>query len=238
MESVPRESGAPVLLSIIIPVYNERRTIEEVLRKVKAAPVTKQIIVVDDCSTDGSREYLRQLQQADPEVEVLFHTRNQGKGGAIRTALPAVRGEYVLIQDADLEYDPVEYPGLVSPVLQDRSVSVVFGSRFKGRIENMYWANYLANRTLTAATNLLFGAGITDLCTGYKLYRSSLIQEVPLEQEGFDLEHELTAKLLRRHVPIVEVPIGYRGRDVKSGKKVRWTDFFSNLYTLLRYRLQ
>ena len=229
-----REDSGGILLSVIIPVFNERDTIGVVLDKVKAASVSKEIIIVDDCSTDGSREFLSELE--DPEIRVFYHSRNQGKGGAIRTGLDHVRGEYVLIQDADLEYDPEAYPGLIAPILQDPSVTVVFGSRFKGHIEGMKWPNYVANKLLTFATNLLYRSRITDLCTGYKLYRTSLIREIPLEQDGFDLEHELTAKLLRRQVSIVEVPINYKGRDVKSGKKVRWTDFFSNLYTLLRYR--
>jgi glycosyltransferase involved in cell wall biosynthesis len=223
-----------LLLSVIIPVYNERETIRVIIDKVKASGIRQQILVVDDCSTDGTREYLGSLR--DPALTVLFHEHNQGKGGAIRTALSHVQGDYVLIQDADLEYDPADYPALVAPVLRDPAVAVVFGSRFKGRIQGMRRRNRLANRLLTGFTNVLFGSGISDLCTGYKLYRAEVIRGIPLERGHFDLEHELTAKLLRQNVPIVEVPISYCGRDAKSGKKVRWVDFFSNVQTLIRYR--
>lgn len=232
--SPAQPTAQELLLSIIIPVYNELDTIQLVLDKVKGTAIRKQVLAVDDCSTDGTREYLQTLQ--DPEIEVLFHERNQGKGGAIRTALGHVRGDYVLIQDADLEYDPADYPVLMAPVLRDPGVAVVFGSRFKGSIEGMRWPNYLANRLLTCFTNLLYGAGISDLCTGYKLYRAAVVRGIPLERGHFDLEHELTAKLLRQNLSIVEVPISYHGRDTKSGKKVRWTDFFSNVQTLIRYR--
>lgn len=224
-----------MLLSVIIPVYNEVDTIGKVLEKVKATSVPKEIIIVDDGSTDGSRELLEELKDSD--VKVIYHNRNRGKGAAIRTALNYVEGDYVLIQDADLEYDPEEYPKLIAPILQENPAVVVFGSRFLGHVENMKFRYYIANRLLTFIANILYGSSITDLCTGFKLYKTSLIRSIPLERNGFDLEHELTAKLLRRRLPIVEVPISYRGRDVRSGKKVRLRDFFLDIYTLVRYRL-
>ena len=224
-----------MLLSVIIPVYNEVDTIGKVLEKVKATSVPKEIIIVDDGSTDGSRELLEELKDSD--VKVIYHNRNRGKGAAIRTALNYVEGDYVLIQDADLEYDPEEYPKLIAPILQENPAVVVFGSRFLGHVENMKFRYYIANRLLTFIANILYGSSITDLCTGFKLYKTSLIRSIPLERNGFDLEHELTAKLLRRRLPIVEVPISYRGRDVRSGKKVRLRDFFLDIYTLFRYRL-
>jgi len=222
------------LLSVVIPVYNEMGTLREVLDRVKSSPVPKEIIIVDDGSTDGSKEFLDKLD--DPEIKVIHHPHNRGKGAAIRTALNYVRGDYVLIQDADLEYDPEEYPKLLAPIFQGRSIVAVFGSRFLGRIENMKLRHYVANKFLTFITNLLFGSNITDLCTGFKLYKTSVIRGMSLERRGFDLEHELTAKLLKKRYVIAEVPITYRGRDVRSGKKVRWKDFFLDLYTLLRYR--
>jgi len=226
------------ILSIIIPVYNEINTVMTVIEKVKRAPlpghIHKEIIVVDDASTDGSRERLCEIN--DPSIKVILHTHNQGKGGAIRTALTHAGGDLILIQDADLEYDPDEYPKLIVPLISDSSTDIVYGSRFLGHIENMKLPNYIANRFLTFLTNVLYGSKITDLCTGYKVYRSNFIKNIKLERDHFDFEHELTAKLLLRKANIYEVPVRYCGRDVNSGKKVGWADFFSNLYTLFRYR--
>jgi len=226
------------LISIIIPVFNEVRTIDIILEKVKKAPlpvnIEREIIIVDDASTDGSRELLQTLEA--PGLKVFFHTHNQGKGGAIRTGFKHIKGEYILIQDADLEYDPDEYGKLVDPLISDDTIDIVFGSRFLGYIENMKLPNYLANKILTFITNLLYGSNITDLCTGYKLYRTSTVKDITLERNNFDLEHELTAKLLLNHSKIKEIPINYIGRDVQSGKKVGIADFFTNLFTLLKYR--
>ncbi len=241
MSSESQQGGieAKPLLSIVVPVYNERSTIATVLEKVSAVfldrDISKEIVIVDDGSTDGTREFLSDL--SDPETRVVLHSENRGKGAAVRTALDFVRGEYVLIQDADLEYDPKDYPALLDPVQRDRSIPVVFGSRFLGHIEDMKFPNFVANKLLTFATNLLYGSRLTDLCTGFKLYKTSLIQDIPLVRNGFDLEHELTAKLLRRGFDILEVPVDYRGRDVRAGKKVRWTDFFKDIYTLLHFRV-
>ena len=226
------------LLSIMIPVYNEEKTLGVVIDRVRAVPVQegvhREIIVVDDGSTDGTEAILDGLR--DQGVRIVRHPENRGKGAAVRTALAHAGGDWVLIQDADLEYAPEDYPELIAPFLRDPSIAAVFGSRFLGRIEGMKLPNYVANKLLTWFTNLLFLSRITDLCTGYKLYRTDSVREIPLVRDGFDLEHELTAKLLKRGCRIVDVPISYTGRDVSAGKKVRWTDFFINIKTLLKYR--
>ncbi len=230
--------GQP-LLSIVIPAFNESNTIATVLEKVSAVfvdrEISKEIVIVDDGSTDGTREFLKGL--TDPEINIVLHPENRGKGAAVRTAIEHAKGEYFLIQDADLEYDPKDYPVLLDPIQRDRSIQVLFGSRFLGNIEGMRFGNYLANRFLSWATNVLYRSDITDLCTGFKLYKTELIRDIPLVRDGFDLEHELTAKLLKKGFRIIEVPIDYKGRDVAAGKKVRWTDFFIDMYTLLRFRL-
>ncbi len=226
------------LLSIMIPVYNEENTLEAVIERVRAVPVQegvdREIIVVDDGSTDGTGAILENLNHH--VIRVVRHLRNMGKGAAVRTALTHATGDWVLIQDADLEYAPEDYPELIAPFLRDPSIVAVFGSRFLGRIEGMKLPNFIANKLLTWFTNVLFHSRITDLCTGYKLYRTEVVREIPLVRDGFDLEHELTAKLLKRECRIVDVPIKYTGRDVSAGKKVRWTDFFINIKTLLKYR--
>ena len=232
---VPRE----YLLSIMIPVYNEANTLGAVIDRVRAAPVQegvlKEIIVVDDGSTDGTEAILKDLD--DDGITVVRHPKNRGKGAAVRTALAQATGDWALIQDADLEYAPEDYPELIAPFLRDPSIVAVFGSRFLGRIEGMKLPNFIANKLLTWFTNLLFFSRITDLCTGYKLYRTDTVREIPLVRDGFDLEHELTAKLLKSGCRIVDVPITYTGRDVSAVKKVRWTDFFINIKTLLKYRV-
>lgn len=226
------------LLSIMIPVYNEANTLGAVIDRVRAVRVQegvdREIIVVDDGSTDRTEAILKELD--DDGITVVRHPNNRGKGAAVRTALAHAAGDWALIQDADLEYAPEDYPELIAPFLRDPSIVAVFGSRFLGRIEGMMLPNYIANRLLTWFTNLLFLSRITDLCTGYKLYRTETVREIPLVRDGFDLEHELTAKLLKRGCRIVDVPITYTGRDVSAGKKVRWTDFFINIKTLLKYR--
>ncbi len=230
--------GQP-LLSIVIPAFNESNTIATVLEKVSAVfvdrDISKEIVIVDDGSTDGTREFLNGL--TEPEISIILHPENRGKGAAVRTAIDHAKGEYLLIQDADLEYDPKDYPVLLDTIQRDRSIQVVFGSRFLGNIEGMRLGNYLANRFLSWATNVLYRSDITDLCTGFKLYKTELIRDIPLVRDGFDLEHELTAKLLKKGFRIIEVPIDYKGRDIAAGKKVRWTDFFIDMYTLLRFRL-
>jgi dolichol-phosphate mannosyltransferase len=227
------KTAAPTLakLSVIVPAHNERDTIVEALRRVKAAPGEKEILVVDDASTDGTRELL----ETDPDILLLQHTENQGKGAAIRTALAAVTGDVVIIQDADLEYDPQDYPLLVDPIRRGEA-RVVYGSRFRRGRPDMRWPNYLCNRLLALAANLLYGARITDEATCYKAFDAALLRELPLECRRFEFCPEVTAKVRRRGVPIHEVPIRYTARSFDAGKKIRAWDAVEAFWTLLRYR--
>jgi dolichol-phosphate mannosyltransferase len=218
-------------LSVVIPVFNERETIAEALRRVKAAPLEKEIIVVDDASTDGSLDLLA----SDSEIRLFRHLENQGKGSAIRTALAAVTGDVVIIQDADLEYDPEDYPLLVEPIRRGEA-RVVYGSRFLNQRPRMRWTNLLCNRLLALAANVLYGARITDEATCYKVFDSALLRELPLECRRFEFCPEVTAKLRRRGIPIHEVPIRYTARTFDAGKKIRAWDAVEAFWTLLRYR--
>ena len=218
-------------LSVIVPVYNERETIAEALRRIKAAPGDKEIIVVDDASTDGTRELL----MADAEIRLLSHPKNQGKGAAIRTALAAVSGDVVIIQDADLEYDPADYPLLVDPIRRGEA-RVVYGSRFRRGLPAMRWSHLLCNRLLALAANLLYGAGITDEATCYKAFDAVLLRELPLACRRFEFCPEVTAKVRRRGILILEVPIHYTARTFDAGKKIRAWDAVEAFWTLLRYR--
>lgn len=221
-------------LSVIIPVYNERATIAEIIRRVLAVRLPKELIIVDDGSTDGTRELLRQIP---PEVAtVLFHKRNQGKGVAIRTGLECVTGEIVIIQDADLEYDPNDYPALVRPIAEG-GAQVVYGSR-TARPENRYshLRFYLGGRLLSGIANLLYGTNITDEPCCYKLFRRDLLKELHLECRGFEFCPEVTAKVARRGILIHEVPIRYSPRTVTQGKKITWKDGLYAIWILLKYR--
>jgi dolichol-phosphate mannosyltransferase len=222
---------AVALLSVIVPVHNERETIAEALRRVKAAPGEKEIIVVDDASTDGTLALLK----ADPDIRLLRHLKNQGKGSAIRTALAAATGDVILIQDADLEYDPQEYPRLVEPIRRGEA-RVVYGSRFLNGRPAMRWPNYLCNRLLALAANLLYGARITDEATCYKVFDATLLRDLPLECRRFEFCPEVTAKVRRRGVRIHEVPITYTARTFDAGKKIRAWDAVEAFWTLLRFR--
>lgn len=230
----------PRVLSIIIPAYQEESTIREVLERVCAAPTerlgfTKEIIVCDDGSTDGTPDVLRTLADAGC-IRLLTHPRNRGKGAAIRTALTVCRGDFVLIQDADLEYDVGDYPRLLQPVLE--GARVVYGSRFASRAYpvGMRWQNYVANRVLTWTANALYGVGITDEATCFKLFETRLLRSLDLTCTRFEFCPEVTSKLGKARVPIVEVPVRYRARTVSSGKKVRWTDGIHAFWVLLRHR--
>jgi dolichol-phosphate mannosyltransferase len=218
-------------LSVIMPAYNERETIVEALCRVKAAPGEKEIIVVDDASTDGTR----QLLEADPEIHLLCHSQNQGKGASIRTGLAAATGDVIIIQDADLEYDPADYPLLVAPIRRGEA-QVVYGSRFLRGRPLMRWPNFLCNRLLAFAANLLYGAGITDEATCYKAFDAALLKELPLDCRRFEFCPEVTAKVRRRGVRIHEVPIQYTPRSFDAGKKIRAWDAVEAFWTLLRYR--
>jgi dolichol-phosphate mannosyltransferase len=225
-----------VRLSVVVPAYNEEATIRAILERVRAVEVVDQIVVVNDSSTDGTRAQLSGLDW--PDLTVIHHDVNQGKGAAIRTALAAARGDYVLIQDADLEYEVSDYPALLQAI--NGGADVVYGSRFRNgtRPGGMRAANYAANRILTASANLLYGLSITDEATCFKVFRTDLLRELELECEGFEFCPEVTAKLGRRGVDIAEVPIHYRARNIAEGKKVRWTDGVEALWVLIKHRLR
>ena len=229
----------PLRLSIIVPVYNEAATIAEVLSRVLALELDldRQIVVVDDGSTDGTREWLDAWVEDQPDwVAVEHHAGNRGKGAAIRTGLAKVTGDYVIIQDGDLEYDPRDYPRLLAPLVEGRA-RVVYGSRFLGARPPMFFTQRMGNVFLTRLTNLLYGASLTDMETCYKLFARDVIAKLPLAADRFDVEPELTARVLRQGIEIVEVPISYSGRSYVSGKKIDWRDLIVAVRTLVRLRL-
>ena len=224
-------------LSIIMPVYNEHETLREILcqvRSVELPGIEKEILVVDDGSTDGSREILAQEAQAG-DLRVFYHDRNQGKGSAVRAAIEQATGDIILIQDADLEYDPRDYSKLIQPIVEGR-VAVVYGSRFLGPRKAMLFWHMLANKLLTLTTNILYNTILSDMETCYKVFRADVIQNVPLRSRRFDFEPEITAKVLRRGHRIFEVPISYYGREYDEGKKIGWKDAPTAFWTLIKYR--
>ncbi len=224
-----------VKLSVILPVYNEKKTLGLILDRVRAVPVRKEIILVDDYSTDGTREMLQQMDVTD--TRVLYHEKNLGKGAALRTGFQHATGDYVIVQDADLEYDPFEYPKLLQPILQGQA-DVVYGSRFSGDHRNMSLLHRWGNQFLTLMTNMLYQTSITDMETCYKLFKRSTIQGIKIECNRFNFEPEITAKILRRKLKIVEVPISYAGRGFSEGKKITWHDGFAALWALIKYRFK
>jgi len=224
-----------VLLSVIIPVYNEAPTISALVEKVLAVPIEKELIIVDDGSTDGTREILAKI--ARPEVRVILHERNQGKGAAIRTAIGEVRGTFTIIQDADLEYDPADYPRLLKPI-QDGVADVVYGSRFLGGERRaLLFTHAIGNRVLTFLSNVCTNLNLTDMETCYKVFRSDFIKSIKIRSNRFNFEPEITAKIAKRRARVVEVPISYWGRDYHEGKKIGWKDGVSALVTIVRFWL-
>lgn len=223
-------------LAFLIPVYNERATIEAILKQVEAVGLADEVVIVDDASTDGTRELLQQIVPLNPRAHLILHERNRGKGAAIRTGLAQVTTDLVLIQDADLEYDPREVPNLLQPI-QDGKADVVYGSRFLGaaRRPTMFW-HMVANKLLTLMTNLLYNSILSDMETGYKLFRRELIQSIPIRSNRFDFEPEITAKLLKRRARIFEVPISFNPRDYSEGKKIGLSDAFAAAWALLKFR--
>jgi glycosyltransferase involved in cell wall biosynthesis len=219
-----------------MPVFNERATIETILERVEAVNLADEIILVDDGSTDGTRDLLPQLATRFPHVQVILHETNQGKGAAVRTGIAAAKGDLILIQDADLEYDPRDFPTLLAPI-QEGIADVVYGSRFLGapRRVAMFW-HMVANKLLTLMTNVLFNSILTDMETGYKLFRRDVITTLPLKAKRFDFEPEVTAKLLKRKVRIYEVPIRFNPREYSEGKKIGLADAFEAVFTLVKYR--
>jgi glycosyltransferase involved in cell wall biosynthesis len=222
-------------LSVIVPVYNERNTVAEIVRRMRAVelPVEREIVIVDDGSDDGTRDVLAQV--ADSTVRVVLHPHNRGKGAAIRTGLAQVTGDLVLIQDADLEYDPDDWRKLLEPVLK-RGVPVVYGSRFTGERRNMLFLHWVGNRFLALVTNVLYNTTLSDMETCYKLFDRQLLDGIHLRANRFDFEPEVTAKILRRGIRIYEVPISYSGREFDEGKKITWRDGIDALKTLVKYR--
>jgi glycosyltransferase involved in cell wall biosynthesis len=225
-------------LSILIPVFNEVNTVEEILRRVRAADscgLDKEIIIVNDASTDGTGDVLKKIQ-TDAALKIVSHPYNRGKGAALRTALEHATGDIVLIQDADLEYDPSDYPLLLRPILDGRA-DVVYGSRFAGGTHRvlLFW-HYMANRFLTLLSNMLCNLNLTDMETCYKVFRRQCVQSITLTSNRFGIEPELTAKLARRHYRFYETGINYSGRDYSEGKKIGWKDGLAALWFIFRFR--
>jgi glycosyltransferase involved in cell wall biosynthesis len=223
-------------LSIVIPVYNERATIGAIIDRVESSGRADEILVVDDGSSDGTRDVLAEIAQTRPKLKLLLHETNRGKGAAVRTGIQAARCDLVLIQDADLEYDPRDYGSLLQPI-EEGKADVVFGSRFLGgpRRTTMFW-HAVANHLLTFATNILYNSILTDMETGYKLFRREVIQSIRLRSNRFDIEPEITAKLLKRRIRVFEVPISFNPREYSEGKKIRMRDAFAAVWALIRYR--
>ncbi len=224
-------------LSVVIPVFNEQASLQAILERVRNAPIAPmeiEIVAVDDFSTDGSREILK-AEAERGDLKVIFHDVNRGKGAAVRTGLGAVTGDIVLIQDADLEYDPADYPLLLKPILNGKS-KVVYGSRFLGEHKAMYYWHSLGNKFLTLVTNVLFDTTLTDMETCYKVFTSDVAARIRLTSPRWGFDPEITARILRQGYRIYEVPISYAGREFQEGKKISWKDGIVVLYTLLRCR--
>jgi len=226
----------PVKLSVVIAAYNEKKTILEILRQVRQVPLAKEIIVVDDFSVDGTRDILQSLPPSD-DLKILYQPHNMGKGAALRTGFQAVSGDIVVIQDADLEYDPSEYPALIQPILANKA-DVVFGSRFLSgphRV-HLFW-HYVANKLLTTISNMMTDLNLSDMETCYKVFKADVLKKIRLRENRFGFEPEFTAKVARARCRIYEVPISYSGRDYTEGKKIGWKDGVAALYFILKYRL-
>ena len=231
-------------LSVLVPVYNEERTLEEIVRRVCAFQMAKEIILVDDGSKDRSREILTHLQEAnqranDPlnQIKIFFQSQNQGKGAALRTALGHVTGEIVLVQDADLEYDPADYPALIEPI-QKGQADVVYGTRFAGGGAHrvfFFWHS-MGNRVLTLLSNMLSNLNLSDMEVGYKVFRAEILQGIELKSRRFGFEPEITMKLAKKGCRFYEVPISYHGRTYEEGKKITWKDGIAALYCMIRFR--
>jgi glycosyltransferase involved in cell wall biosynthesis len=225
------------LLTVIMPVFNERSTVAEIIRRMRAVQlpggINLQVIVVDDGSSDGSEKVMRALE--DSTVRVITHKENRGKGAAIRSGLALATGDLLLIQDADLEYDPDDWPRLLEPILKGKA-RVVYGSRFTGERKNMLPLHWAGNRFLSLMTNVLYSSTLSDMETCYKLFDAKVIEGMTIVSDRFDFEPEITAKVLRRGHRIYEVPISYAGREVAEGKKITWRDGFGALLALIRFR--
>ena len=226
-------------LSVVMPIYNERATLRDVARRVLAVGMELELICVDDGSSDGSREILTELQSQHPQIRVLLQPQNMGKGAALRRGIQEATGDFVIIQDADLEYDPAEYPVLLEPLIQGRA-DVVFGSRFLGGGPHrvLYFWHSVGNSILTLLSNCLTNINLSDMETCYKVFRREIIQAIPIEEDRFGFEPEITVKVARRHLRIYEVGISYQGRTYEEGKKIGWKDGVRALYCLVKYSLK
>ena len=225
-------------LSVVIPVYNEKNTLQALLQRVRNVPFDKEIILVDDCSIDGTRDLLKQLQDSESDLKIIFHEHNQGKGAALSTGFKNVSGDIVIIQDADLEYNPDEYLQLLAPILDGRA-DVVYGSRFLGSPQrvHLYW-HYVGNKIFTLLSNIFTNINLTDMETCYKVFRASLLERFSIRSRRFGIEPEITAKFAKMKCKIYEVPISYSGRDYSEGKKISWKDGIAAVYWILYYNLR
>jgi glycosyltransferase involved in cell wall biosynthesis len=227
-------------ISVVMPVYNERQTIEEILHKVLGSEIVTQLIVVDDYSSDGTRDFLTKFKglfSGPCRVTLLMQERNMGKGAALQRGFEHVTGDFVIVQDADLEYDPHDYPKLLEPLLDGRA-DVVYGSRFLGGPHRvLYFWHYVANKILTLISNMFTGINLSDMETGYKAFRSSILKDIRLKSQRFGFEPEFTAKVAKKQYRIYETPISYSGRTYQEGKKINWKDGMAALFWIIRYRL-
>jgi glycosyltransferase involved in cell wall biosynthesis len=236
----PKLEASIKSLSVVIPAFNERDTIRELIARVQAAPLpgtlTKEIIIVDDFSTDGTREILQDISRSG-SCKVFFHDHNQGKGAALRTAIAHTSGDIVLVQDADLEYDPQEYPKLLSPILEGKA-DVVYGSRFAGGESKrvLFFWHYVGNKVITILSDMFTNLNLTDMMTCYKVFRGELIRKIQVKENRFGFEPEITAKVSRMGARVYEVGISYSGRTYAEGKKITWKDGWRALWTMLKYR--
>jgi glycosyltransferase involved in cell wall biosynthesis len=224
-------------LSVVVPVYNERDAFPELLPRVLQSPYRKEVLVVDDCSQDGSRDLVQRAAEVHPEVRALFHRENRGKGAALRTGFDAATGDVVLVQDADLEYDPSEYPRLLEPILDGRA-DVVYGSRFLGGPHRvMFFWHMIGNQVLTLYSNMLTNLNLTDMETCYKVFRREVLGSFRLESDRFGFEPEVTARVAKGNFRVYEVPISYSGRDYREGKKITWKDGVAALWHITKFNL-
>jgi glycosyltransferase involved in cell wall biosynthesis len=223
-------------VSVVIPVYNEEKTLREIIVRVQAVPLEKEIVMVDDGSNDRSREILREIKQSQKNVKVIFHDFNQGKGAALRTGFRTVSGDIIIIQDADLEYDPKDYPKLLEPIVDGRA-DVVYGSRFLGGPHRvLFFWHYLGNKFLTFFSNIMTNINLTDMETCFKVFKTSVVKDLKLRSNRFGFEPEFTMKVAKRKYRIYEVPISYSGRSYGEGKKITWKDGVKAIFVILWYR--
>ncbi len=222
-------------LSIVMPVYNEKNTIGTILELVRNTPFEKEIVIIDDCSTDGTRDILKAME-SDPNLKILYHPENRGKGAALSTGFKEVSGDIVIVQDADLEYDPSEYSLLIKPIT-DGKADVVYGSRFLGGPRRvLYFWHTVGNRMLTLLSNMMTDLNLTDMETCYKVFKREILEDIEIKSRRFGIEPEITAKIAKKGVRIYEIPISYNGRKYSEGKKIGWKDAVNAFYTIIRFR--